>query len=135
VFLFSRVKTDMNMHPSSTGVPPASGRRDAAAFLFPFGADMEPRVLMGWITDHAYEEKYNIYAIAVHGERDGRLPTATVVTNKVDGKIAGHFVCVDEKAGKVKFFSGTYFDRDPVPLASAMGWFGREVTDCLSVYV
>jgi len=96
---------------------------------------MNARELMGWVTDNAYEEKYNIYSIAVHGERDGRLPTATVITDKVNGKIAGHFVCVDEKAGKVKFFTGTYFDREAVPLAAAMEWFGKEVSNHVSTYV
>jgi len=96
---------------------------------------MNARELLGWITDNAYEEKYNIYAIAVHGERDGLLPTATAITDKVNGKIAAHSVCVDEKAGKVKFYSGTYFDRESVPLAAAMDWFGKEVSNHVSRYV
>jgi len=96
---------------------------------------MNARVLLGWITDFAYEEGFTLYAVAAQGPRLGRLPTATVVSDKVNGKISVHEVTVREAEGKVVFFSGKYFDHTDSPLENAMKYFGSIIQETPYFYV
>ena len=86
---------------------------------------MTPNEIINRILQDSFEWGYTIYSVAPFAAREGNLPGALVLTNKVNNGLAIHDVYIT-RDNEVTFMSGIY---PRASLEQSMKFFGQEIFD------